>query len=331
MPWDEPLGRAMRLVEQTFTAGWSVGEVAYGLRHPLHLVHDPYRERVLGEIQEKGLYQEFAGEERRLLAREDGLIVAPNPYVRIGRGPQDKIVAQLKHPQRPRARRLLVVCHCYGLPIPALMERLFGLGDLDGYDVVYNIMNHHYLGSFTAWPGFGFMSIQVSQMIENLRSAFVGLRSLARSLQATYGYERVSLLGYSIGGQLSLHVANCLPLDRLLLYCPVISLRQTVEQLGLMPWMGDWVKAAMRRTRGDFRLEDLDAVDPLRHTLKLDPARALLIAQTLDAMVDVSQVSLLRARYPSLPVLEAPGTHVWPAHLAAFHRALRQRLLDPAP
>jgi predicted esterase len=317
------LGRAMQGVEKTFTAGWSLGELAWCLRQPGGLLRDPWRAPVLEDIRRNGLYRDDPEDPRAIQMRHDGLLVGPNPYRYLRPGQRDKVVAQMLDHHRPRARRLLVVCHCYGLPIPALMERLFGLDALVGYDVVYNIMNHHYLGSFEGWPGFGLMNPQLSQVIESLRAAVVGLRALIRALQLAHGYEEVALLGYSIGGQLALHVANLLDLDRLLLYCPVVSVRETVSQLGLMPWLRRPVEGSLRRLRADFRLDDLDALDPLAHPWRLDPARALVVVQSYDAMVSPAQMGAIRHRYPTVGWMECPGTHTWPARRAAFHRAMR--------
>ncbi len=320
-------GLAMRGVERTFTAGWSLGEVAYSVRDPRALWRDPFRGTVLADIEKHGLYKTFPDEVQPMYLGRGGHIEAPNPYVRVGGEGPGKIVARMLRPKQTRQRKLLVVSHCYALPMPRLMEKLFNLSQLEGYDVVYNIMPHHYWGSFATWPGFGLMSVQMSRMIENIRAAVTGLRSLVRSLQASYGYEEVSLLGYSIGGQISLHVANCLPLDRLLLYCPVISVHETVTQLGLMPWMKRPMENTVRRVRKDFRMDDLEVLHPLHYELQMDPHRVLAVVQSYDAMVDPAQMRRMRDHYPSMDWLECPGTHTWPARLKQFHAAMRQHLM----
>lgn len=327
MNWEILVGRAMQGVEKTFTAGWSLGELAYSARRPWRVLHDAYRQRVLEEIERKGFYQEFPGEEQELRLRPEGMLVAPNPYVRIGPGPaQEKIVAQMLTHARPRARRALVVCHCYGLPLPRLMQGMFGLGSLEGYDVIYNIMNHHYLGSFATWPGFGLMSVQMSRMVENVRSAAVGLRSLVRSLRRSFGYEEVAVLGYSIGGQLAMHTANAVELDRMVLYCPVTSVRSTVTGLGLMPVLRGPVEKTVQALRRDFDFADLEVLDPLRHRWRLPPEDALVIVQSYDAMVAPGQMDAIRQRYPGVRWMECPGTHTWPARRGAFHDAIREHL-----
>ncbi len=313
--------KTLKGVEATFTAGWSIGEIAYAARHPHRVAGDPFREAVAEDIDKFGLYKAFPDEVQRVELRRGGWAALPNPYERVGQGGGDKIVAQLRGGQ-PRHRRAIVVCHCYGLPFPTWMERLFGLHRLEGFDVFYNIMNHHYRGSFGFWPGFGLASPQMSRMIENVRSAFTGLRSLVRSLEHTFGYDEVILLGYSIGGHISMHVANSHPVSRLALYCPVTSLRATATELGLMPLASPFVDRALGRLQRDFDFADLDVLDPLQHDLKPPVDDLLFILQTHDAMVPTRQSDALRRRYPDVRCHEYPGTHAFPVEQRAMQRTL---------
>lgn len=327
--WTEVAWRQLlRGIEATFTAGWSVGEVAYAMRHPKRLREDPFRKAVLEDIDQHGLYKRFAGEAQVLVPDRRGWMSMSNPYVRVGGGETDKVVAQLRRVKRPRRRHVVVVCHCYGLPLPALMEQLFGLHLIDEVDVVYNIMNHHYLGSFRFWPGFGLFSPQMSRVVENVRSSVTGLRALLRSLVHTFGYEEVTLVGYSIGGHLSLHVANHHPIDRLVAYCPVTSLEQTATELGLMPWMSSGVARTLERMQGEFDFGDLDVLNPLNQDIGLSIEDLLLILQTHDAMVPTRQSMPILERYPSVRCLEYPGTHAFPVERRAMQRAVREFVLS---
>lgn len=319
--------RALQSVETLFTAGWSVSEVAYAMRHPRRLLADPFRDAVREDIAEHGLYKTFPKEARPLKLRSDGYLIGSNPYVRVGPGGTDPIVARLSRHREPRARRLLIVCHCYGLPMPRVMETIFGLRGLEGYDVVVNIMNHHYLGGFSFWPGFGLLSPQMSRVIESVRSAVTGLRCLIKSLVDIFGYEEVALLGYSIGGHISLHVANHHPVDKLIAYCPVTSLRQTATELGLMSFAEGGVTRALRGLQGEaFDFADLDCLDPLQYDLRLSPEQLLIVLQTLDMMVPTHQSQRLMDRYPQSRCVEFPGTHTFPVEQQAMIRLLREFL-----
>ncbi len=321
-------------MEAAFTAAWSVGELLYAARRPSELLRDPWREPVLADIQERGLYAAQPGEEAaRVEVRRGGGIALPNPYRYIGPHPQDKIVARLERAEGPPARRLLVLCHCYGVPLPGVMRALFQLQRLEGYDIVYNIMNKHYLGSFGAWPGFGLVSARLSQVIEVMRSAITGLRVLIRALQASRGYEEVSLLGYSIGGQLALHAANHLPLSRLALYCPVVRLDQTMLELGWMDRMAPHVERTLQHLRPNYSPADLACLDPLAppRRLLLPQGRVLVLVQRNDRMTPLHQIEPLRDRYPEIQWHAFDGTHVIPADLPAFTWRLRQHLEGGAP
>ena len=315
-------------IESGFTAGWSLGELAFAMRKMDRVRSDPFRDAVLEEVDKGGLYRRFEGEVQSVTVDRKGWIRLPNPYVRIGFGGGDQIVAKLGG-GRPRERRLLIVCHCYGLPFPSWMGALFGLKRLQGYDVVFNIMNHHQSGSYLLWPGFGFSSPQMSRMVENVRSAFTGLRSLARSMVHSYGYEEVALLGYSIGGHICLHAANSMEVDKLVTYCPVTSLRATATELGMMKRVSSAVDKTMGRVRGDFSFEDLDLINPLLHEVKVSHEEFLIILQRRDAMVPMNQSAALLARYPNVRSLEYPGTHAFPVARKAMETQLRLFLERP--
>lgn len=326
--WDDLKGRSAQLAEGLFTSAWSVGELAYILRRPQDLLHDAYRDRVLARIATHGIYQEYAGEEQVVRLGTRGEIVLANPFIRVGRGGPDDVVAQMRTAARARARSVLVVGHCYGVPFPSWMEGYFGLRNFPEWDVVYNQTNNHYPGSYATWPGFGLISPQMSRIIENIQSAVIGLRTLVRSLLTTFGYERVALLGYSIGGHLALHAAHCIDLDKLVLYCPVTNLRATVERLGLMGRLHRPMERGMQAVRSSFDLRDLDLLDPLQHELRVLPERVLVVVQNRDAMVDPAQIDALTNRYPDIRTARFPGTHVYQAQRAEALDTIRGFLLD---
>ncbi len=311
MGWDDIKGRGAQLAEGLFTSAWSVGELAYIMRRPQDLLHDAYRDRVLERVATHGLYEHYPQEVQTVRLGRSGEIRLTNPFVRVGRGGSDDVVAQMRTAARPRSRSLLVVGHCYGVPYPSWMESYFGLREFPAWDVVYNKTNNHYPGSYATWPGFGLISPQLSRVIENIQSAIVGLRTLVRSLTHTFEYDQVALLGYSIGGHLALHAAHCQQLDKLVLYCPVTSLRATVERLGLMGALHGPMERTMRRLRDSFDLADLDLLDPLRHELLVEPDNVLVVVQERDAMVDPRQIDALVARYPAIRTARFGGTHVY--------------------
>jgi hypothetical protein len=318
--------RLARPAEATLSALWSMGEVLVAMRRPRDIWHDPYREPLFEDIARRGFYCEPEAAECPP-PRADGWLVAPNPYRRLSSKAQpERVVAWLKHAGGPRRERLLVVCHPYGFPLPRLLERLFGLGRLGGFDVAYNIMNHHYWGSFAVWPGSGLSSPRLSWLIEGIRSAVVGLRFLIGALLERYGYRSVSLLGFSLGGHMVLHLANCLAAERMVAYCPVTDIQQTVRQLGLMPWLAPPLERLVRRLRPDFEPADLAVLEPLRYDLVTDPARLMVIVQRNDVMTPVHQIEAIRRKYPAVGWAEFEGTHLYPARRRRFNRLIRSWL-----
>ncbi|MBH25243.1 MAG: hypothetical protein CMH57_12490 [Myxococcales bacterium] len=325
---DRAVGTAFAGLEALFTAGWSVTEILYALRRPDQLLRDPHRLPVLEDIAQHGLYKPHPDEAQHVELDRRGWIHLPNPYTRIGGGAPDQIVARMLRPGQRRQRRLLLMCHCYGLPFPRYMESMFGLRDLRGFDVVYNIMGSHHFGprGRLPWPGFGLMSLQLSRSIENIRAAITGLRTLVTSLTHTFGYESVSVLGYSIGGQLALHLGNCAEVSPIIAYCPVASLHNTASNLGLMSVLEPAVVRAVRVVRDDFDFGDLQVLDPLQASLQTDPSNLMVIAQIRDAMVPYDQLHPIRAAYPTAEWHTYPGTHVFPLRRREIHRLVRGKL-----
>ncbi|MEL6181444.1 MAG: hypothetical protein AAFS10_20975, partial [Myxococcota bacterium] len=127
---DRAVGTAFVGLEALFTAGWSVTEILYALRRPDQLIRDPHRHAVFEDIAHHGLYKTFPNETPTIHLDAKGRIHLPNPYVRIGDGGPDRIVARMLRSQGRRRRRLLLMCHCYGVPSPHYMESLFGLHKL---------------------------------------------------------------------------------------------------------------------------------------------------------------------------------------------------------
>ncbi len=321
------LSRATWGLEVAFTSVWSLGELAYAFRRPQTLWRDPGRQRLREDIEAFGLYKEFPGEVQEVRVAAGGRLVLDNPYRRPGEArARDRVVAWMARPAARRSRHVVVVCHCYGVPFAGFMQRLFGLGQLHGVDVVYNVMNHHYFGSYVAWPGAGLASPRLSDMVHSFRSAITGLRSLTRSLVATFGYDSVSVLGYSVGGQLALHLANCHPLRRAVLYCPVVCVRQTCSELGVMRYATPLMAGALGRVRRDFDMDDLAWLDPLAHEPATDPARMTVVAQRNDVMVPLAQVARVRARHPAVEWVEHDGTHLVPSRWGELTRLVRARL-----
>src|SRR5690606_7326784 len=183
---------------------WSLAELARFATHPDELLSDPFRERVLEDIDRRGFYAEV-NDALPLRAHRGGWLSAPNPYQRLGEPRCDRVVAHFRPAPRP-TKRLLVVCHCYGVPSPRIMDGLFGASTVDA-DVLTNIACHHEKGGFDLWPGSGFLSLRASRFIENVRASALGLRALTRTFIEERGYGQVSVAGFSLGGQLALHLA----------------------------------------------------------------------------------------------------------------------------
>ncbi|WP_394828852.1 alpha/beta fold hydrolase [Pendulispora albinea] len=313
------LGHALYASELAFTWLWSLGEVGAAFLRFDELSPDPALDRIVEDIQRRGFYVDVP--ERPVLRGVDGDGIAPrtitgeNPYVHIGkrRRPVHRVIAHLV-PARAvrRARRLLVVHHCYGVPSPRAMAALFGLDDLAETDVAYSIMNHHQRSTYPLWPGTGMVSLSPACMLENLRAAITGARTLVRGLREARDYEHVSVLGYSIGGQLSLHIANTERVDRAILYCPVVSMERMSLELGLLPRLHPWITRLAQRRDPRYTAQVLRLADPLRHPLAIPQESIDVFAQRYDAMTPPHHLEAIRTKYPRVRWHEADGTHLVP-------------------
>ncbi len=325
----EPTRRGLHSVlyasEMALGCLWMLGELAIVAARPHELVSDPHWHSLIDDIGRRGWYVPIEADDGALrLDRRERWVTGPNPYRRVGNGGDDRVVARLIPGRGPeRERRLVVVFHCYGIPVPPIMERLFGLGGLDDVDVVYNITNHHALGTFTVWPGTGFARGRPSHSLENVRSAVTGARALVQWLTRRREYRRVSVLGYSLGGQLALHLANSAPVDRAILYCPVINLFRVARELGF-GILGRPIELAARRSLPGIDLERLDASDPLRYPLAIPEHELHVIAQRHDALTPLAHVRAIRHHYPSVGFHEYDGTHLFPAGMTRFQRTIRE-------
>ena len=106
-----------------------------------------------------------------------------------------------------------------------------------------------------------------------------------------------------------------------MLYCPVVSLHRTAQELGFMRYLHGPVEAAMRRfKKGAFAFDDLSVADPLNHPLGIEEKNLHVIVQRFDALATVEQIEPVRARYPGARWHEYAGTHVVPAGAADFRR-----------
>ncbi len=319
------LGRALGAAEHGFGVAWSVGELAVMLRRPRDLVGDRYRDAMRDAIAREGLHPNLAGA-RISLTEEGGVISGPNPYVRITSPDRDRVLGR-RIAARTRSKRLVFVCHCYGIPSPRTMGRLFGLfGDRD-FDVAYNVMAHHQPGTYVLWPGSGLVSASPSRFIDNLRAAVTGARALLTWLVRTHGYERVDVIGFSIGGQLALHLSNAEAVDGAILYCPVADLASVSRGLGLMRHVHPHVESLL--ARGGISLDDLHVTDPLLHASRVSEERTHVIVQKHDALTPRSQVERIRQHRPNVRWHELEGTHLYPADLSRLHRIVRDALVDP--
>jgi hypothetical protein len=307
---------------------WMLGELALVAARPLELLSDPHWHSVIDDIERRGWYVPLGPaaepELQCCLEQRGGWLVGPNPYRRIGAGAPDRILARFV-PGRGRAcdRRLLVVFHCYGIPVPPIMQRLFGLDGLGDVDVVYNITNHHAPGTFPLWPGTGFARARPSHTLENLRSAVTGARGLLDWLMREREYRRVTVLGYSLGGHLALHLANSAPIHRAILYCPVVNLRTVAREVGL-GILGRPLELAARRSLPGVDLGRIDHDDPLRYELGIPETDLHVIAQRHDALTPLAHVDAIRRKYPSVGFHAYDGTHLYPAGRVSFQRTIRE-------
>jgi predicted esterase len=318
------LGFVMRAAEETFGGVWSVAEVAVMASRLDELGRDPHRNAVVEDIRQRGWYVPLTAADVDLRARGDGWILADNPYERIGHPRRDRVVAKLvPATAQMRAKHLVVVCHCYGVPSPLIMSRLFGLHGAAGVDVAYNIMNHHQWGSFPAWPGTGFVSGRLSYFIENLRSSITGVRALIAALRESRGYERVTVIGFSIGGQLALHMGNAAHVEQVIAYAPVVSLYKTAKELGLMRVLHKPVTSALARFMGEYPFDDLQLTEPLRYPLRIAQEDLHVIVQRYDALATEAQIEPIREAYPRASWDVYDGTHVVPAGIGEFQRKIK--------
>lgn len=312
------VSRIIRPLEATAGALWSIGEVATCLARQEHFRPDPDRDAVLAGIAEHGFYPDDV--DTRLTYDGAQRIRGRNPYVRISGRPSGEVDAHIR--KHSGARTLVVICHCYGLPIPALMHALFGVGEMR-VDVCTNIMSHHQAGTYPLWPGSGFTSARLSELVENLREAITGVRALVSWLRRTGEYERVVVLGFSIGGHLALHLANTADVDEVLTYAPMVNLYSSVTELGLMRSLHGPVSRTVRRRNPHFDLRDLAVTDPLAYPLRVPESALHVVAQRHDVMATVSQVRKIREKHPGSAWYELPGTHTYPAGLDELHRIVR--------
>lgn len=316
------IGRALGAAEHGFGMVWSVGELAVMLRRPRELARDRHREHLRAALAREGFHPEIDTRTLRLVER-DGVISGPSPYRRVTGPSHDRVLGRRIASRRP-TKRLVFVCHCYGIPSPRTMGHLFGLfGDRD-FDVAYNVMTHHQPGTFVLWPGSGLVSAAPSRFVDNLRSAITGARALLRFLVATHGYERVDVIGFSIGGQLALHLSNAEPVHGAILYCPVTDLASVARGLGLMRHVHPHVESLLRRS--GISLDELHVADPLSHPSQLAEERTHVIVQRHDALTPLSQIERIRAQRPGVRWHELEGTHLYPADLARLHRLVREAL-----
>jgi dienelactone hydrolase len=316
---DAAIGRALFPVEAAAGVVWSLAELARIAAHPEEVISDPYRETVLEDIDRRGFYADVS-DRLALRMHRGGWISAPNPYERVGEPRRDRVVAHFR-PAPARTKRLLVVCHCYGIQSPRLMDGLFGASALDA-DVVTNIACHHEKGGFDLWPGSGFLTLRTSRFIENVRASALGLRALTRTLVATRRYEQVSVVGFSLGGQLALHLANSHEIDGALLYCPAINVRAVATELGLMRVFGARAIKTLEAAGLGHRFDDLGVAEPLSYPLTMAQEKLHVVVQRLDLMATPRGIEPIRARYPRSSWLELPGTHLFPVG----QRALKARV-----
>lgn len=310
--------------EHAFGIVWSIGELAIGLSRPHHLLADPDLDRVRADVEARGFHAPFDHDAVRLEARGE-LLHGDNPYSFIGERPRERIHAHFRRASENPRRHLVVVCHCYGVPSPWIMRTLFGLDGVDA-DVVTNVMSHHQPGTYDVWPGSGLTSLRVSRFIESIRSAVTGVRALIRALVRRERYETVSVLGFSIGGQLALHVAHAGDVDRAFVYCPVTSLASTTLELGVMSSIGPALDAAVTRYRGRGVREAFAMTDPLATALPFDESALHVVVQKHDALAPPHQIAAIRRKYPRAGWHEFNGTHIVPHGLGEIRRALRRAL-----
>jgi pimeloyl-ACP methyl ester carboxylesterase len=201
------------------------------------------------------------------------------------------------------------------------MSRLFGLSALDSVDVAFAIMNHHQRATYPLWPGTGLVSPSPAHMLENVRASIAGARTLVRALG--HGYEHVSVLGFSIGGHLAMHVANTERVDRAVLYCPVVCVDRVSRELGLMRALHPHIVRAAHALDLGYRPEILQLANPLRYPLGIDEERVDVVAQRNDALTPLAHVRSIRDKYPRVGWHELEGAHVIPFGISRVRELVR--------
>lgn len=321
------LERGLYAAEHAFACLWSIGETAAACLRHRELPPDRSTERVVDDIERNGFYTEVP--ERPVLrsrraSHEPRMVVAEHPYRFVAERKRalHRVVARLV-PARTSARRLLVMFHCYGAPFPTVMSWMFGLDALESVDVAYAIMNHHQRGTYPFWPGTGLVSPSPACMLENLRAAIAGARTLVRALRNSHDYERVTVLGFSIGGHLAMHVANTERVDRAVLYCPVVCVDRVSRELGLMRTFHPHLMRAARLIDRSYMPELLRLSNPLRHPLAIAEEHVDVVAQRNDALTTLSHVQSIREKYPRVGWHEFDGAHVVPLGLSRVREIVR--------
>lgn len=323
------MGRAFYLAEHAFSCAWSLGETAAACLRHRELPPDRFARRVVDDVERNGFYTEIPDRptlrSRPRPAHEPRTVVTDHPYrfVADRRTVSHRVVARLVPARSGRARRLVVMFHCYGAPFPGVMSRLFGLSELDSVDVAYAIMNHHQRGTYPLWPGTGLVSPSPGCMLENIRASIAGARTLVRALRRGHDYEHVTVLGFSIGGHLAMHVANTERVERAVLYCPVVCVDRVSRELGLMRALHPHLMRAARVLDRGYQPEILRLANPLRHPLAIDQEKVDVLAQRHDAMTPLSHVRLIREKYPRVGWHELDGAHVIPLGLSRVREVVR--------
>ncbi len=308
--------------EAAFGAVWSLGEVGLACARVHHVLSDPHREALLADLAARGFHAPIDARELDFTLSPRGVLRGTNPYQRVSGARGDRVLAYVRRAEHNPRRRLLAVCHCYGVPLPAAMHRLFGLDGIEA-DVVTNVMAHHQLGTYPFWPGSGFVSARLSHFLENLRSAITGARAVVRWLRERGGYASVAVVGFSIGGQLALHLAHAGDVDGALLYCPVTSMRVTARELGMMRVLAPLFDPVLRRVQGTTLDEVFALADPLALPLGIPEERLHVIVQRYDALSPVHQIRPIVEKYPGARWTELEGTHLLPLGRAMVRRAVR--------
>jgi hypothetical protein len=317
---------ALRATDVAVTVPWSIGEAVTSLLRPGELPPDRSTAAVARDIGERGFYVDVP--ERPELRPSGNVILGENPYRFVAghkRRGKHRIVGKLVRAKKvTRADKLLVVFHCYGIPSPWAMSKLFGLDDMPDTDVAYGIMSHHQRDTYPWWPGSGLASASPACMVENLRSAVTGARTFLRGLRELNGYKQISVVGYSIGGFLAQHIANTEDVHRVTLYCPVVSMERMRAQLGLMPVFYGVGKRLAVKIDPTYSDDLLMHSDPLRHPLRVPQESVRVIVQRNDKMTTPEHISAIRQKYPNVGWEEFGGTHLIPLGRSRIRELLRE-------